>query len=117
MGPFSAIYEVVTVNSRNNERERQINANHSPRPSSDSNPPTYEQVVTALKSPSATYNMQYYPQVLSPQNLAANPPQRPPPPSYENITSNGAISNFNININNNNNHHHLNQNTRRMTIV
>jgi len=104
MGPFSAIYEIVTVKNRNGERERQTESGVSPRPSNSSNPPTYDQAVTALKSPSATYHMQYYPQVLSTQNL---PNVKPPPPSYADITGNethSSISDF------------MNQN-RRMTDI
>jgi hypothetical protein len=103
MGPFSAIYELVTLKN-SNERERQTESGASPRPSDSSNPPTYDQAVTALKSPSATYHMQYYPQVLSPENLSNS---RPPPPSYVDITGNETYSS----ISNSNNQN------RRMTVI
>ncbi len=103
MGPFSAIYEIVSHNNRS-EHERQTESGVSPRQSDSSNPPTYDQAVTALKSPSATYHMQYYPQVLSPQNLSNS---RPPPPSYADITESETYSSISNSINQN----------RRMTVI
>ncbi|CAG2109590.1 unnamed protein product [Medioppia subpectinata] len=89
MGPFAALYDLISKRNRRREREAngQSPSGSGPSGQSDSaDPPTYSQAMTsAVKGPSATYTMRYGPQVLSPQNLTQNADSRPPPPTYEEV--------------------------------
>lgn len=82
MGPFAAVYDLLykrnSVNSRTGSPESGAVIH---RPSHSADPPSYNQVMTGLKTPSATYNMRF-------TQLSANQLTEeglPPPPPYEEI--------------------------------
>ncbi|CAG2166903.1 unnamed protein product [Oppiella nova] len=86
MGPFAAIYDLLSNKNRNDSQTgAPPESAQSPSPSDSSDPPSYNQVMvgsSTMKTPSATYHLRYTQQILSPQNLSDD---RPPPPTYEEV--------------------------------
>ena len=85
MGPFAALYDIVAERKSRALSDPESGL-QSPRPSQASEPPSYNQVMTGMKTPSATFihNMRF--SELSAKDLSSAIP--PPPPSYEEVAEN-----------------------------